>query len=48
MEISKIVIKEFLYDYVKPKCGEKARLCYMGTVNVYVETAKDVWYFILF
>ena len=29
LEISKIVMYEFWYDYVKPKYGEKAKLCYM-------------------
>ena len=31
VELSKIVIYEFYYDYAKPKHGEKAKLCYMGT-----------------
>ena len=31
LKISKIVIYEFWYDYVKPKHGEKATLCYMNT-----------------
>ena len=31
LEISKIVMHEFWYDYVKPKYGEKAKLCYMDT-----------------
>ena len=30
-ELSKIVMYEFLYDYVKPYYGEKAKLCYMDT-----------------
>ena len=29
LEISKIVLCEFWYDYVKPKYGEKAKLCYI-------------------
>ena len=40
---------EFWYDYVKPKYGEKAKLCYMDTdiVNIktddiYKNIAKDV------
>ena len=24
---------EFWYDYLKPKCNEKAKLCYMDTEN---------------
>ena len=29
LELSKIVKCLFWYDYVKPKYGEKAKLCYM-------------------
>ena len=31
LELSKIVIYEFWYDYVKPKYGEKANLCCLDT-----------------
>ena len=31
LELSKILMHEFWYEYVKPKCGEKAKLCYMDT-----------------
>ena len=31
LELSKIVMDEFCYDYVKPKYKEKAKLCYMDT-----------------
>ena len=31
LQLSKIVIYEFWYDYVKPKYEEKANLCYMDT-----------------
>ena len=39
LELSKIVKCPFWYDYVKPKYGEKAKLCYMDKENfmVYVE-----------
>ena len=30
-EIRKIVMYKFWYDYVKPKYGEKAKLCYTDT-----------------
>ena len=29
LQLSKILMYEFWYDYVKPKYGEKAKLCYM-------------------
>ena len=41
---------KFWYDYVKPKCEEKAKLCYMDTdrfivyikkQDIYVGIAKD-------
>ena len=31
LEISKIVLYEFWYDYVKQKYIKKAKLCYMDT-----------------
>ena len=51
LEMSKTVMYEFWYDYVKPKYGEKAELCYMDTgsfkvciktKDIYVEITKDV------
>ena len=35
---------EFRYDYVKPKYGEKANLCYMDTVRfiIYIK-ADDIY-----
>ena len=40
LDLSKTVMYEFWYDYVKPKYGEYAELCYMDTesFNVYVKT----------
>ena len=40
LELSKILMCEFWYDYVKPKYGEKAKLCYMDTDSfiVYIKT----------
>ena len=40
LELSKILMYEFLYDYVKPKYGEKAKLCYIDTDSfiVYIKT----------
>ena len=42
LELSKILTYEFWYDYVKPKYGEKVKLCYMDTDSfiqtVYIKT----------
>ena len=42
LEINKIVMYKFLYDYVKPKNGEKAKLCYMDTdgLIVYIKNKR--------
>ena len=51
LEISKIVMYEFLYDYVKRKLEEKPKLCYMDrhsfivyikTEDIYLDIAKDI------
>ena len=31
LDISKTLMYEFWYDYVKPKYNDKAKLCYMDT-----------------
>ena len=31
LEISKILMYQFLYDYMKPKYGDHVKLCYMDT-----------------
>ena len=40
LDMSKTVMYEFWFDYVKPTYGEKVKLCYMGTDSflVYVKT----------
>ena len=40
LELSKILLYEFWYDYVKPKYVEKAKLCYMdrGSFIAYIKT----------
>ena len=51
LEISKILMYEFWYDYIKPKYQGNAKLCYMDadsfiinvkTEDVYEDIAKDV------
>ena len=51
LELSKILMYEVWYDYVKPKYGEKAKLCYMDTdsfivyiktYDIYKDIAEDV------
>ena len=31
LKLSKVLMYEFWYDYVQPKYGEKANLCYIDT-----------------
>ena len=51
LDISKILMHEFWYDYMKPKYGNDVKLCYMGTdsfvmnsktEDVYKDIANDV------
>ena len=44
LEISKILMYEFRYDYIKPKYQDNARLCYMdaGSFITYIKT-EDVY-----
>ena len=51
LDLSKTVMYEFWYDYVKPKYGENAKLCYMEidsfiahvkTDDIYKDIAEDV------
>ena len=51
LDISKILMYEFWYDYMKPKCGNDVKLCYMDTdsfvMNIktsdfYKDIANDV------
>ena len=40
LELSKVLMYEFSYDYIKPEYVEKAKLCYMNTGSfiVYIKT----------
>ena len=44
LELSKVLMHEIWYDFVKPKYGEKVKLCYMDTDNfiIYIKT-KDIY-----
>ena len=51
IDLSKTVMYEFRYDYVKPKYGENAKFCYMDrgsfvvhikTYDIYKDIAEDV------
>ena len=41
LELTKILMYEICYDYVKPKYDENTKLCYMDTDSfiVYIKTA---------
>ena len=45
LDISKTLMYEFWYDYVKPKYKEKAKLCYMDTdsfaINIFTKDFSD-------
>ena len=41
LELSKILIYEFWYHYIKPKIGKNAKLCYMDTGRFIVHVKKD-------
>ena len=42
-ELSKILMNEFLYDYVKLKYYAKAKLCYMDTDSFIVYIKTDIY-----
>ena len=51
LDLSKTVMYEFWYDYLKPKYGENSKLCYtdtdsfivyVKTNNIYKDIAEDV------
>ena len=57
LELTKILMYEFWYDYVKPKYGENTKLCYMDTDgfivyiktdDIYKDIAEDVQTTIIF
>ena len=44
LEISKITMYEFWYDYVKSKYGNRARLCYMDTDSFFINIKTKDFY----
>ena len=42
LDISKIVIYEFWYDYMKAKYGDNAKLCYMHTDSFIINIKTDM------
>ena len=45
LEISKILMYEFWYDYMKPKYGDNVKLCYMDT-DSFIMYIKQKFFFI--
>ena len=44
LDISKTLMYEFWYDYLKPKYGDKVKLCYMDTDNFIVHIEAEEFY----
>ena len=44
LEISKILIYEFWYDYMKPKYDNKVKLCYMDTDSFIMDIKTNDFY----
>ena len=44
LEISKILMYEFWYDYVKPKYSDNAKLCYMDTDSFIMHLKTEDFY----
>ena len=42
--ISKTLMYEFWYDYIKPKNKEKAQLCYMDTNSFIIDIKTEDFY----
>ena len=44
LEISKMLMYEFWYDYIKPKYGDNVKLCYMDTDNFIMHIKTEDFY----
>ena len=42
--ISKTLMYEFRYDYIKPKYGDRAKLCYIDTDSFFIYIETDDFY----
>ena len=43
LEVSKILMYEFWYDYMKPKYGNNVKLCYMDTDSFIMSIKKKIF-----
>ena len=43
LEISKLLMYEFWYDYMKPKYGNNVKLCYMDTDSFIMNIKTEVF-----
>ena len=44
LEISKTLMYEFCYDYIKPKYSDNVKLCYMDTDSVIIHIKTEDFY----
>ena len=44
LDISKMLMYEFWYDYIKPKYKDKAKLCYMDTDSFVIHIETEDFY----
>ena len=44
LEISKLLMYEFCYDYMKPKYGDNVKLCYMDTDSFIMNIKTEDFY----
>ena len=44
LDISKTLMHEFWYDYIKPKYQDRAKLCYMDTESFFIHIKTEDFY----